>query len=187
MIETLYSIDVWLFYAVNHGMSNPVFDVIMPVYTNSRMWLPIYILGCLYLVVRQGSKGRWCAGILVGTVVILDQLSSHFLKETIGRLRPFDVLGDVFQLVGSGGGSFPSNHAMNNAAAAVILSHFYPSLRPLWWTIAGVMAFSRVYCGVHYPSDVVGGIVIGSAVGWAVIQLTLMRNTKKTSPKTEVS
>lgn len=169
MIEALLHVDVWLFYAVNHGWSNPVFDAIMPVITNSRYWLPVYILGCLYLVVRQGGKGRWCTVTLVGTVVLLDQASAHFLKEAIGRLRPYDALGDVIQLVGSGGGSFPSNHAMNNAAAAVILSAFYPSLRPLWWSIAVVMAFSRVYCGVHYPSDVLGGMALGALVGWGVV------------------
>jgi len=162
------SIDVWLFYAVNRGMSNPLFDVVMPVVTSTKTWYPIYALGILYLLWRGGKAGRWCAGALLLSIAVTDPLGTHVLKEAFQRLRPYQALGDVIQLVGSGGGSFPSNHAMNNASAALILSSYYRRLTWLWWSLAGLIAFTRVYCGVHYPSDVVGGAAIGAMIGWGL-------------------
>lgn len=174
MIDALYSVDVWLFYAVNHGLSNPVFDLLLPLITTTRWWYPVYVLGVGYLLVRgwqqrsteDGKNLLWCVALLLFSVAVLDQASHRLLKEVISRPRPYLVLGDVYHLVGSGGGSFPSNHAMNNAAAAVILSRFFPRQWWIFWSIAATIAFSRVYCGVHYPSDVLGGAVIGACAGF---------------------
>jgi len=169
--------DVWLFYAVNAGLSNPFFDLLMPAITTTKLWYPIYVLGIGFLLLRGwqqrgtelGQRYLWCAALLVATVAVLDQASHRLLKEVISRPRPYLVLGDVRQLVGSGGGSFPSNHAMNNAATAVILTWFFPRRWMVFWGIACTIAFSRVYCGVHYPSDVLGGIVIGILGGLLAI------------------
>ncbi|MBU3741038.1 MAG: phosphatase PAP2 family protein [Candidatus Kapabacteria bacterium] len=168
-METL---DIWLFYAINHGLSNELFDTVMPVLTSSRLWLPCYIAGILLLLWRGGTRGRWCAATLLVSIALTDPLSTHLLKETIQRIRPYEALGDVIKLVGSGGGSFPSNHALNNASAAMILSSYYRRYTWLWWTIAGIIGFTRVYCGVHYPSDVVGGLAIGTLAGYGLSKLS---------------
>jgi undecaprenyl-diphosphatase len=162
-------LDIWLFYAINHGWTNPLFDVAMPIITSTEIWRPVYGLAILFLVLFGGSKGRWCAAALLVGVAIADPASNYLLKEPIGRLRPFVVLPDVLQRSGSGGGSFPSNHALNNAMAAVILSWHLPRWAWLWWTVAGAVMISRVYVGVHWPSDVVAGAVIGSAWGWVLL------------------
>lgn len=167
----LYELDVWLFYAINHGWQNPVFDVIMPVITSTTFWIPIYVVGIGALLIWGGKRGRWCAVVMVVAIATLDPLSHNLLKETINRPRPYLSLGYVHQLVGSGGGSFPSNHAMNNAALAVILSSFYP-MRKYWWiAIALAVCVSRVYVGVHYASDVLGGALIGASAAWLLVRL----------------
>jgi membrane-associated phospholipid phosphatase len=170
-METLLIWDIWLFYAVNHGWSNSLFDTIMPVITNTSVWRPIYAACIIFLLWKGGVRGRWAAATLIVAVAILDPLSTHALKETIGRLRPYDVLPDVHQLVGSGAGSFPSNHALNNAAAAVILTFFYRRLTWLWWSTAAIIAFSRIYCGVHWPSDVAAGLLLGALAGWGFTKI----------------
>ena len=179
MINALTHIDTWLFYAINHGFSNPVFDILMPLITNVALWYPLYAIGIIALLVRgwhgrstvEGHRFFWCAALLVVAVAVLDQTSHRLLKEVIARPRPYLVLANVFQLVGSGGGSFPSNHAMNNAAVAVILTWFFPNKRVVFWAIALVVAFSRIYCGVHYLSDVLGGLIIGTIGGLCAIAI----------------
>ncbi len=162
-------LDLWLFYAVNHGWTNPVFDVVMPFVTSTEVWRPIYAAGILALVVVGGSKGRWCAAAMLVGVLVADPASNYLLKETIGRLRPYEVLPDVLKRSGSGGGSFPSNHALNNAMAAVLLSWNLPRWWWLWWLLAATIMVSRLYVGVHWPSDVVGGAAIGTVWGWVLL------------------
>ena len=164
-MDTLLEIDVWLFYAVNHGWANPLLDAVMPVLTNTAYWRPVYAVALIFLIWKGGVRGRWAAGTLIITVSLLDPLSTHFLKETIGRLRPYDVLPDVHQLVSSGSGSFPSNHALNNAAAATVLSFYYPHQTWIWVIIALTVGLTRVYCGVHWPTDVLAGFGIGTLAG----------------------
>jgi|SRR5690242_19589961 membrane-associated phospholipid phosphatase len=66
--------------------------------------------------------------------------------------------------------SFPSGHAASAAGAAIILTAAAPALAPLWVSLAGLMTVSRVYVGVHYPSDVAIGALLGTAIG--VLSLT---------------
>jgi undecaprenyl-diphosphatase len=176
LVELLQSLDRWALYAINHGLSNSVFDAVMPRITAASFWMPVYVVGIVGLVV-QGVRTRLqhghrlivCAMVMLLGIVVLDQAGNRLLKEPIARPRPYEVLPDIHQLVGSGGGSFPSNHALNNAFIAVILSAWFPRWRKAWWGIAAVIMFSRPYCGVHYPSDVLGGLLIGVTAGVLIV------------------
>lgn len=179
MFETLRSIDTGLFRAINGGLSHPWLDVLFVAITSTKVALPFYIAGLLALIIagvrsartHRGRMYLWCVGLLVVTVTVIDKASHYLLKEVIQRPRPYVTLEGVHQLVGSGGGSFPSNHAMNTAAMAVILGWAMPWIRPYAWLYAALAAFSRVYCGVHYPSDVLGGMAIGALVALGVTKL----------------
>lgn len=179
MCESLESLDISLFRAINDGLSHPWFDSFFVAISTTKYALPFYIMGLIAMIVvgvrnrttLEGKMYLWCAGLLVVTITVIDKASHYFLKELIQRPRPFMTLADVHQLVGSGGGSFPSNHAMNTAAMAVILGWCMPWIRPYAWLYAILAAFSRVYCGVHYPSDVLGGMAIGALVGYGVTRL----------------
>jgi undecaprenyl-diphosphatase len=180
LLSVLVSWDIHTFLFINEHLSNALFDVVMPIVTTTKNWFPLFFVSLGVMALRGyrnrtegGTRHLACVVMLILSVALADQISHRLLKETIQRPRPYLALSEVHQLVGSGGGSFPSNHAMNSAIIAVILSSFFPRLRMWWWGYAALIGFSRVYCGVHYPSDVLGGYVIG--ILWALLMLGAVR------------
>jgi undecaprenyl-diphosphatase len=172
-MEILVNIDRWLFSIINQGLRNPFFDLILPFLTDlNRKPLALVIVGLLWLalLIRGGLRGRTAALVLIPTIVLSDQLSSFVLKFILERPRPCHELLNVHLLVGCGSGfSFPSSHAVNTFAGALVLSYFLPRWTWAFFTYAVIIAFSRVYVGVHYPSDVLGGAMLGLAIGGIMI------------------
>jgi len=175
MIEFLYSIDKAVFFFINRTISNPVLDWLMPFLTDlnkHKLAIAIAVLLWLWLMIRGGKTGRTAGILLVLSIIVSDQFSSSVLKNFIGRLRPCHVLQGVRLLVDCGSGfSFPSSHAVNNFAGATILSHYYRKYAWGWFSLASLIALSRPYIGVHYPSDIAGGALIGWACAYGVIAL----------------
>lgn len=181
MADFLYSIDKDLFLFCNQTIANPVFDLIMPFLTDlNQNWFGriVFILLWLLLVLKGGKKGRIVGVLLILLIVISDQLSSSFLKNLIARPRPcHDIDGipdveNIHLLVPCGSGySFPSSHAVNNFAAGVFFSYHYRKWTWAFMSFAFVIAFSRLSVGVHYPSDMLGGAIIGSLCAVFLIQV----------------
>jgi undecaprenyl-diphosphatase len=109
------------------------------------------------------------------------------LKTAIGRPRPLEVIPQADPLIGATvGQSMPSGHAATSFAGAVILTYLLPRAAPLFFLLAAAIAFSRVYVGVHYVSDVVVGALLGTAVGLAGLGLLrLLRPTSAARPRSE--
>lgn len=174
MADFFYSIDVAVFVFINRTLQNAAFDAVMPVLTDlnhNTIARVVVVLLWVLLVVKGGRSGRVAALLLIPAIAISDQLSSSVIKPLIDRARPCHELLDVHLLVGCGGGrSFPSSHAVNNFAGAWVLAHYLPKGRWIFFSIAGLVAFSRVVVGVHYPSDVIGGALIGVLIGFAMVQ-----------------
>ena len=170
MFEFLYHIDVQVFYFITRTIANPFTDWFMPFITELNHWKIFFLIMWLYLMIAGGRKGR-VAGILVVLLVLFtDQLSSNLIKNLVERVRPCNVLPGVHLLVGcTESFSFPSSHAVNHFAGAYFFSHFYPRFRITFYLVAFLTAISRVFCGVHYPSDVAAGTVIGLLSGMLMI------------------
>lgn len=167
----LQNIDLFLFQLFNMTLANPLFDKLMPFVTQQQNWNMVYIILLIWLLWKGGRTGRIAFVLLIITIICSDQLSSTFIKAWVARPRPCHSLTMLRLLVDCGSGySFPSSHAVNNFAAAVILSYFYKQYRSVYFSIAAVVAFSRVYVGVHYPID----IVVGALIGFFVAKLILL-------------
>ena len=112
-------------------------------------------------------------GILLLAGITLARFSSRLFKELFMRARPYVSLGGATAMVGAGGYSFPSGHATAAFMGAYILSKcFGRSL--VFFSLAVLVAFSRVYLGVHYPTDVLAGAALGTFIGYLVVRLSGM-------------
>ena len=175
MSETLYGIDVALFRFFNGTIANPVFDLLMPFITDLNKQPLVLVLAAAALIwmgVKGGDRGRSAALLLIAAIIVSDQLNSFVIKQMFGRIRPCHVLTDVHLLVSCGSGlSFPSSHAVNNFAGAIVLSSFYRKWLWAFMTFAGIVGFSRVSVGAHYPSDILGGAILGAAIGALIVLL----------------
>ena len=178
MIDVLYGLDSGLLVFLNRTMANPVSDLLWPLITDYDRFLSVRIvLICIWIwmLVRGGARGRTAALLLIPLLVIADQFSSSFLKDLFHRPRPCHIVNglpmvaDLRLLVGCGSGlSFPSSHAVTNFAVATLLGWYYGRARPWLFGWAAIVALSRPALGVHYPSDALGGAIVGICIGLAV-------------------
>jgi undecaprenyl-diphosphatase len=189
MVEFLYSLDLGTLYFINHTLSNPVFDKFFGLITNVNNWYIAYIILILIAFFKGGTKGKLAAAAVIVMITLTDQLSHNILKELVQRVRPCNSLPDILTPLGCTGSlSFPSNHAVNNFAAAVLFYMLYPKLKWVLFITASLVALSRVYLGLHFPSDIIGGALIGSAFGYVFgsgVMMILNRNAKAKSSHIE--
>lgn len=171
-MAALESLDLALFRFGNQSLSNPLFDVVMPALSWhwAFPWIVLLLGGAL--VWKGGMRGRLCVLFLILAAALTDGWVCQTLKESIGRVRPCKALADARLLVGCGSsGSMPSSHAANWFAAAMVFFWFYRRSVRVMVPLAVTVAFSRVYVGVHYPSDVVVGGILGAGSSAAMLGL----------------
>jgi undecaprenyl-diphosphatase len=151
------------------GWLNPVFEGLSYAGRLGLLWIGIALLLC-FLYRRWGVLG------LTIIAVALADWSAMGLKALFDRERPPLRYAEPDPLVRTPhDGSFPSGHAAASFAAATILSFAFPRLAPLLFVLAAAVAWSRVYVGVHYPLDILGGAALGVLVAIALRQLVRAR------------
>jgi undecaprenyl-diphosphatase len=171
-MDLLYSLDVSLFLFFNTALQNRIFDSYFRAVTDQRFWyIPLIAMAIGYLW-RTRARGLPVIGLALLTVAITDPLAYRILKPFFGRLRPChpDVLieGGRFLLGHKGSFSMPSAHAMNWFGQAALWTMWYPSQWGWFLFVAISASFSRIYLGVHYPSDILVGAALGAGIGAAV-------------------
>jgi undecaprenyl-diphosphatase len=166
-MEFLYSIDLAVFYFFNHTISTGFLDKFFSTITDVNKWYIAYVILIGISFFKGGQRGKIAVIGLILLIIVTDQTGYRILKELLERIRPCNALNDVITPVGCAGGfSFPSNHALNNFAAAVFLLRLFPAYKWFFLIVAILISISRIYLGVHYPSDVLGGALIGVAFGY---------------------
>jgi undecaprenyl-diphosphatase len=153
----------------------PAIDVLMAGLSDISRGGTIWCI--LSFIVAALHPKRWPAAVQVLLVVAVAQLSTDFVaKPLFDRARPFETTAETRVYgVRPTTRSFPSGHVANAAAGAYGLARLAPEGRVIFWGLAMLVSVSRVYLGVHYPADVLGGWLFGLAVAWFVIGRTAWR------------
>lgn len=178
MFEFLNSVDSDLFLLIN-GCHNSFFDSVMTYASSKFFWVWFYLI-LLYFIIRKYHWRSVLVLIFVALLIALsDQLSVHLFKNTFQRLRPChseELVLLVHTVSGCGGQyGFVSSHAANSFALAFFIgglmwsNHKWILLTLLIW--ATFVGYSRIYLGVHYPGDIIGGAVLGMILGYLILQL----------------
>lgn len=191
-LETLLAWDKALFLWLN-GLGTDTFDSFWMLMTHRVSNVIIYLVLWIYYGVKSSWKDAAFLLLFSGLLILCTDQLTNLFKAQFGRLRPCydEEIKTLMRLVKPTCGgmySFFSGHASNSFALAVffgmILKSSYRLLFPLLIFIAFLIAYSRVYIGVHFPLDIFVGSIAGSLIGigfhrlWALFDLRLLANHK---------
>ncbi len=171
MLESLQSIDPYLFHLINGWHPAVWIETLFVYWRTKTTWVPLYLIFAVWIIYKYRLKGIWLLLWVIIAVTLADQISSHILKPWIARMRPCQVpLDGLLLRVQCGSGwSFPSAHATDHFALVGFFSfirktHNRSVFLPLvvWATL---VALAQVFVGVHYPSDILFGALLGLGIG----------------------
>jgi undecaprenyl-diphosphatase len=178
--------DKTLLLFINREWTNPFLDWLMATFTSFDVWMPILVVVVLLLLWRGNFRVRSFVIVTLLTIGFTDGVFTQSMKKLINRPRPSQALAEVREvslekatpaILGVWkpvqvslsdppegpviGRSFPSGHAMNNTVIATLAVLFFGRFGALYIIPAGIVSYSRIYCGSHWPSDVIVSIVLG--------------------------
>jgi undecaprenyl-diphosphatase len=171
------------FFLLLNGLNIPFLDKPMWYISGTVLWLPFYAF-LIYLLISKYKKNAWMLiPMLVLLIFLSDSISSGIIKNLVMRLRPSHepMLAGLVHLVTKPNGDlyrgglygFVSSHAANTFAAAtfvgLLIRKQWLSIVLIFWAL--LVSYSRIYLGVHYPGDILGGIIVGTVCGFGVSQL----------------
>lgn len=188
-MEWLLQLDLEIFLFLN-GLHFPAGDILFYWISNPYIWIPLYIF-IIALIIKQWRKQAVMAILLLFLTAGWNDYFCNTVKYKTHRLRPSQTpeLADQVHLVRKPDGtlyrggkfSFPSAHAANSCVMVFFFGFFvrtrrkWPLILMIVWSL--LLAYSRIYLGVHYPGDILAGYLIGS--GWSCLVLYIWKKSPK--------
>lgn len=155
---------------------DPIFVFLSWLGAFGQVWLVLGLVAALF-------TRRPVLLLQVGLALLASHVAAAGLKAAVDRRRPPEQLPDIDPLVAlPASGSFPSGHAATGFAAALVLSFALPRWAVAFFALASAIAFSHLYTGVHFPSDVLAGAVLGALVATALLLLARVRPGSRSWP-----
>ena len=189
MLDYFEAIDRSIVLAIN-SLHTPLLDEIMWLISGKIIWIPMYLFLIFLAYQHFGKKNTiYFVILIIATIALSDLVSSKLIKESVERYRPSHNLilesqlhfykqknGELYQ---GGDYGFVSSHAANFFAIALLVGFIFkekaPKLIYTLFSIAVLVGFSRIYLGVHYLSDIIGGAIVGATISYLIWKFVWMK------------
>ena len=176
LIHQLDLFDQKLLLLIN-GLNCPLMDEVMWLISSKIIWVPLYAV-LIYFLIRERKWNFWITLLCLVLLIVLSDQTSNFIKDSVQRFRPSHNpdIGNLIHIVHNyygGDYGFVSSHASNSFAVATFIALFFTKrwLSVFMFCWAALVAYSRMYLGVHYPFDIIGGAILGTGFGILVFYI----------------
>ena len=161
MIEVIKKVDIALLHFINTKLKCKILDKIMPIITffGSATFCAVFVV----LTIISKNKDIKNLGVISSLSIIVSSGITHFIKRIKNRIRPYIKLPEIIaNKIGVDDYSFPSGHTTAAFSIGMSIAFRFTGLATFSLILATLVGFSRIYLGVHYPTDVAAGAIVGS-------------------------
>lgn len=162
MIDLIRKTDISILHFINSKLRCKLLDKIMPIITffGSATFCAIFVV----MTIISRNKDVKNLGVITSFSIIVSSGITHFIKRMKNRIRPYiNIPGIIVNKIGVDDYSFPSGHTTAAFSIGMSIALKFTGLATISLILAALVGFSRIYLGVHYPTDVGAGVVVGSA------------------------
>lgn len=170
LFESITALDLSILDFIHNTLSDPVMDIIMTCLTYSIEFGAMAIF--VFIIMMCIKNMRKTGFAVMGATLSVMLFGELIIKHLVARPRPFVINGAIELIIKAPSGfSFPSSHTATCFAMATAIYLFHKRLGIIAYIYAALVAFSRMYLYVHYPSDIIGGIALGIGCGISAVAL----------------